>query len=189
MNIIRERTQRERNFRVADYEARRLAEVAQARCGQCWDRWPASMMTEEDGRQRCPDCVDITTAEWKAAVEAHDAARVAEKQTMPQISAAPLRESVPHIRIMENVSGTRVNQSAPLVLVRSGAAKTLVIKGGGFASTDTFTYSTGISDSVAPSLSSTTQWTLTLAASGAATPGLNHVTFNGHIYRNLLSIG
>jgi hypothetical protein len=87
------------------------------------------------------------------------------------------------------VSGNPINQSNPLVLVRSGSAVTLVIKGGDFASTDTFSYSTGITDDTAPALSGTTQWTLVLEASGAATPGLNNLTFNDHTYRGIIRIG
>jgi hypothetical protein len=164
---------------------------AQERCGLCWDIWPVGEMTDEDGRRRCPDCLfkdDTETA--KMEIQARDSRRIAERQTRPQISRAPLDDSTPaHIRVMENASGTRVTQAAPLTIVRSGSAVQLVIKGGGFASTDTFSYSTGISDDTAPALSGSTQWTLTLAASGAATPGENNITFNNHTYRGILRIG
>lgn len=189
MNFVKRRIQIPANFHSDTYEGQRLCEVEQERCGQCWDLWPKSTMADEDGKRRCPDCIDTTSAEWKARVEAHDSDRIATRQTRPQSSDAPFIESVPHIRVMENASGARINQSNPLVLVRSGAAKTITVKGGNFASTDTFTYSTGISDDVAPSLSGSTQWTLTLEASGSASAGLNHLYFNGHIYRNHIMVG
>jgi hypothetical protein len=171
-------------------EERILREVANERCGLCWDVWPVSQMLDNDGLRRCPDCYDKMGVYRRAEVQQHDSDRIAQRQTRPQISMAPLDDSnPPHIRSMENASGTRIYQANPLVLVRSGAAVQLIIKGGDFSSTDSFTYPTGISDSVAPSLSGSTQWTLTLTASGAATPGDNTLTFNGHQYRGYLRVG
>ena len=189
MNIIRTRRQIIRNVDSSRFRDRLLREVEQERCGLCTDRWPASRMIDEDGYRRCPDCIETTGPSRTEAILHADAANIAAKQTRPQVTRMPFRESVPHIRVMENASGSRVNQGAPLGLVRSGSAVELILKGGGFASTDTFTYSTGISDSVAPSLSGSTQWTLTLVASGGATPGNNNLTFNGHSYRGILRVG
>lgn len=190
MNFVKRRQQTPAHFHSDAYGDQRLREVANERCGQCWDRWPKSVLKDEDGKRRCPDCLDTTSAEWKARVDAHDAAMLATKQTKPQDSNAPLNDSEPpHIRIMTNAAGTRINQSNPLGLVRSGSAVTLTLTGGGFVSTDAFTYSAEIEDDVAPALSGTTIWTLTLIATGAASPGLNHLYFNNHIYRNIFMVG
>jgi hypothetical protein len=189
MNVLKRRFPKVRDYSAAHYEHVRQKEVEQERCGLCWDIWPVSMMADEDGFRRCPDCIETTGPSRTEAIAKADAENIAAKQTRPQITRVPFRETVPHIRIMEDASGTRVTQNAPLGLVRSGSAATLIIKGGDFASTDTFTYSTGISDSVAPSLSGSTQWTLTLVASGSATPGNNNLTYNNHTYRGILRVG
>lgn len=189
MNIIRQRRIRPTYYTEDRWERQRLAEVEQERCGICMMLRPSSVMQTEDGNRRCPDCLAVRSEEVKARIAEADAQRIAQRQTRPQISQVPLRSAaVPHILKMENAGGTRITQSNPLVIVRSGSAVTLTITGGGFASTDTFTYSTGITDDSAPSLTGTTVWTLSLVASGAATPGNNHLTFNDHTYRGILRI-
>jgi hypothetical protein len=188
MNTIIQRRRQHNNVRSDDFERQRLAELAQERCGLCWDLWPASQMMDHDGKRRCPDCAEDLSEEHKASIAEHDAARIAARQTRPQVSQVALDETVPpHIRVMENVSGDRVTQASPLVLVRSGASKSLILKGDGFASTDTFTFSTGVSATT--SLTGSTQWTLTVSASSGATPGDNHMTYNNHTYRNILRVG
>lgn len=191
MRIIRKRAIYGESFHSDDYEQQRLREVANERCGLCWDVWPASVMVTEDGRRRCPDCLyKDDTEEAKARIQADDTARIAARQTRPQISLAPLDDSTPpHIRIMETAAGVRVTQNAPLVLVRGGSAVELIIKGGGFAATDEFSYSSGVSDDIDPSLSGSTQWTLTLAAAGGTTAGDKHLTYNNHTYRGILRVG
>jgi hypothetical protein len=190
MRIIRQRQPEYRSFRANDYDRQRLEEVAQDRCGICWDLWPASMLALEDGYTRCPDCLAIRTEAVKRDIQAHDAMMQSLKQTRPQMNyGAPFREVVPHIRRMQDVSASRIlPQSAPLVLVRGGSAVSLVIKGGGFASGNTFTYTSGISDNSAPSLSGSTQWTLSLVASGGMAAGFAHMTFEGHTYRNIFMV-
>jgi hypothetical protein len=190
MNILSQRRERPQDYRSDRYERQRLSELKQERCGVCTDDWPASMMLTEDGLRRCPDCSDNgRSREEKAQIQSADNARRAGRQTRQQVP--PIREeSVAFIRSMEDASGNAVlRQSAPLVLVRNGAAVTLVITGGGFLSTDSFTYSTGITDETAPALTGSTVWTLSLVADGTATPGDNHLTFNNRTYRNLLRVG
>lgn len=189
--IIRQRRMRAREYDHSAYEELRLREVKQERCPTCTERWASSMMkTEPDGIRRCPDCrLSPRTEPEKAAIDQHDAERIGQKQTKPQISQMPLRDSSPPwIRVMEDAGGVRLLQSAPLVLVRSGPTKQLLLRGGGFSASDTFTFSTGISAS-SSTLTGTTLWTLTLSASGAASPGLNHMTYNGHTYRNIFNVG
>ena len=192
MTTIRQRRQHPIDYDHSAYEELRLREVKQERCPICWDRWASSLMrTEADGIRRCPDCrLSPRTEPEKAAIEKADARRIRSRQTKPQISQVPLQDTVvPWIRVMETATGTRILPATPLHLTRSGPAVQLIVKGGGFASTDTFTYSTGISDSVSPSLSGTTQWTLTLIAGGSTVPGSNHLTFNNHQYRNIFMVG
>lgn len=188
MQTIRHRRQIIRDIHSDRFDRQRLQEVAEERCGTCWDRWPASMMVTEDGLRRCPDCLAVRTEEVKAQIAEHDAARIAERQTRPQVSQAPLRDqNPPHIRVMETASGTRINQGNPLGLVRGGASVQLILKGGDFASSDAFTYSNGIS--ATKSLTGSTQWTLAIGASSEATPGSNNITFNNHTYRGILRVG
>lgn len=189
MRIIRQRLQNPPHFETTDLDL--IESVEQERCPQCWLRRPKSVMVEEsDGIRRCPDCLVVRTEADKARIQGHDAAQIAARQTRPQVSNAPLSDDTPaHIRIMENGSGVRVlPQSAPLVLSAGGAAVTLTITGGNFASDDSFSYSTGISDNSAPSLSGSTVWTLSLVAAGGTSTGFKNLTFNDHTYRNLLIV-
>jgi hypothetical protein len=189
MRILRQRLQNPPHFESTHLDL--IESVDQERCPQCWNRRPkAVIVMESDGVRRCPDCLVVRTEVDKARIAGHDAAQIAARQTRPQVSNAPLFDTTPaHIRIMEDASGNRVlQQSAPLVLSAGGAAVTLTITGGNFASTDTFTYSTGISDNSAPSLSGTTVWTLSLVAAGGTSTGFKNLTFNDHTYRNLLIV-
>jgi hypothetical protein len=189
MNIIRQRRQHQVDFDTTDQDL--IESVAQERCPQCWDRRPVSVMVEEsDGIRRCPDCLVGRTEVDKARIQGEDAARIAARQTRPQVSRVPLRDTTPpHITVFETDSGSRVlPQSAPLVLARGGAAKTLVITGGGFASDDSFSYTSGITDNSAPSLSGSTEWTLSLVASGGTSTGFKHLTFENHTYYNIFLV-
>lgn len=189
MKILREDFTPREEFRANEYDQVRLSEVAEERCGLCFDRWPKSMMLDNDGTRRCPDCYEERDIEAKNAIIAHDNHQRATRQTRPQVSEAPLKETaIPFIRTMETAAGTRVLASSPLNLSRGGAAVQLILKGGNFKSTDTFSYSSGISNSIAASLSGTSQWTLTLVASGGMTAGQWHLTYNNHTYRNIFSV-
>ena len=177
------------DFHTTDQDL--IDSVEQERCPQCTERRPVGVMIEEsDGIRRCPDCLVVRTPVDVARILAHDAAVIGALQTRPQISRMPLNESTPpHIRVFENASEVRVlPQSAPLVLARGGAAVSLVVKGGDFASDDSFSYTSGISDNSAPSLSGSTQWTLSLVASGGTSTGFKHLTFNDHTYRNIFLV-
>lgn len=176
-------------FSARDYNEQRLREVEQERCGLCWDLWPKSMMRDNDGVRRCPDCYEERDIYRINEIQQYDNDRRATRQMRPQMSLAPLQNyTPPYIGSMTTAAGVRVLGSAPLRLSRGGAAVTLLVNGGDFVSTDAFSYSTGISDSSAPALTGSTLWTLSLAAASNMTPGEWHLTYNDHTYRNILSV-
>ena len=147
------------------------------------------MMIPNDGTRRCPDCFDDPDTARRAEIQAYDAMYVATHQMRPQVSEAKLQETaIPFIREMQDASGVRVWQGAPLSLTRGGSAITLEVIGGDFLSTDDFTYSSGLTDDSVPVLTGSTQWTLSLVADSGMTPGSWHLTFNNHTYRNIFSV-
>lgn len=198
MRTILQRRRQSRDVPHSAYEERRLREVMQERCaGPCALRWPSSMMVTEDGPGKpmgryCPDCADHWTTEQQATEDRRVSDLVAAHSPLPQpsLGGRSLHEAaVPWVRKMETAAGVAVTQNAPLGLVRSGSAKQLIVTGGGFDASDDFEYSTGITDSVAPVLTGTTIWTLTLVAGVTASPGNNHMAYNGHQYRGILRVG
>lgn len=177
------------DFRANDYDQKRLTEVAQERCGLCWDLWPKSMMKDYDGRHRCPDCWDTVSETAKAEIVEYDADQIAQKQTRPQVSLATMNPAnPPHITSMTDANGTAVTQLAPLAVTRTliGPTKpvTLILTGGDFAATDTFTSGTGIT--ILSALSGTTVWTLTITASVTGAAGYKDLTYNSHTYRGII---
>ena len=189
MGYIRRDIDFAESFRSNDYDDLRHEEVKQERCGLCTELWPSSMMRDNDGLRRCPDCYDTRGIFRKNEIRQYDNDRIRRKQTRPQISRMTLDDgNIAFIRSMTNVSGTRVLPSSPLLLSRGGAAVALTLTGGNFASSNTFTYSSGVSDNSAPSLTGTTVWTLSLVASGGMAAGEWHLTFNSHTYRNILRV-
>jgi hypothetical protein len=145
-------------------------------------------MTEEDGQDRCPECVEIRTPSYVAHTMAREQEYAASRILRPQISKVPLASKFPPtIVAMTDGSGNPVSQSHRLKLSRNIAAS-LILSGRGFTSTDSYSYSTGLSDSSAP-VTTATQKTLSIIASLIATPGDNYgLTFNGVLYPNCISV-
>lgn len=168
-------------------------EVEQERCGLCFDRRPKSAMRDQPGGgRRCvPECwVPYSEADVDAGVSALHQRLQTLSDAPPQQSIAPLREGqISYINSKTTAAGVEVVPGvSPLRLSRGGAAVQLIIDGGNFASTDTFSYSTGISDSVAPLLSGSSRWTLTLVASGGMVAGEWNMTYNDHTYFKIFSV-
>lgn len=165
------------------FEGQRIAEIAQERCGICTMLYPASVMIDEDGRRRCPDCRDTTTIDRQASIQASDAAYVAARPTRPQISQTPLAPPRrAFVRAIQTATGSPITQSAPLTLMR-GVATVVKLAGNHFSTTDAITYTSGISDS-APVSRTLTTTTLTIVADAGMTP-TDHaeLTFNGKVFR------
>jgi len=143
-------------------------------------------MIEEDGQERCPQCVDTRTASYKAERESAEAEYAASREPKPQISQAPLASTFPGtIARLTNASGARVYEGAPLALVRN-VATTLLLVGRSFSAVDTITASTGITVDV--SARTATLTTLSLTAAGSMTPGSYHLIFNNVYFHNVLSV-
>jgi hypothetical protein len=191
---------RPRTYYKADAQKeRRISEGRVKRCGVCTLEVPASDITEEPGVngavgaaiEKCPMCVDTMSAEWRQK-EQEDVAQEIEESTerayLPQISYRPLNEPQPTIiNSITDSAGNWLSQSQPLSLTRGGTAVTVLINGRRFASTDTISYPTGISDNSAP-IRTNTLTTLSLVASGAMSAGSYSLTFNGHVYVNIFSV-
>jgi len=157
------------------------------RCGNCWREVPYDDITEEDGKELCPECVDILTAEYKGRVEAEEHEYAASRTLRPQVSRTSLNEAFsPTVRALTDDTGARVLQSAPLRMKRN-VAKTLILSGREFSSADTITASTGITVTVTSRTLS--QTTLSLTPSVSMAPGDSYsLIFNGSIWHNVLSV-
>lgn len=158
------------------------------RCGTCWREWPAGQMIEEDGQDRCPECVEIRTPSFVAHTTAREQEYAAGRILRPQISKVPLKSTFPPtIVTMTDASGNQVSQSHKLNL-RRNVASTLILNGRGFTATDSLSYSTGLSDSTAP-VTTATQKTLSIIASLVAVPGDHYgLTLGGVSYPNCISV-
>lgn len=194
MNIIRERQQKPHYIGGSDlYVDDRVASMQQATCAACGnDRWPLAMLREKDGRWYCPN--DFDSMNNREAVEriAEDMAEGADRPVrwLTIQPAMNMLDETPTgaVTSLYDSTARSVSQQQPLSLARGGAAKTLYLGGVAFTSSDTISYTTGITDSVAPVITSTLI-TLTLVASIGATPSdFYSLTFNGTTFRNIFSV-
>lgn len=178
-------------------KGRQIASHRVKRCGVCTYLIPEEDMIVEDGIEKCPMCADTYTAEYLAAEEAHVA--LVKKESAyglavpPQFSTRNLTEArAAAVTSITDVNGNTVSQSSQLRMIRNVAA-TLILNGQYFTNAITFTYPTGLSDSVAPVITST-KITLSLIAAIGMAPGSYSITLNdgisqnGHVYANLLAV-
>ena len=169
----------------------RILSDDEATCGHCMRRFPKADLVIEDGVEICRQGSSPTTTEdYKAALQEEIAAK--HESYIPRPIESQARHGWPEeavITSMEDADGNAVAVNAPLNMVRT-VAKQLIVNGRDFSASDTFAYSSGISDSVAPVRTGTTLWTLTLVASGGMTPGDKYdLTFNTDTtLRNVFSV-
>ncbi len=156
------------------------------RCGICMFKFERDAVKMEDGIEKCVNCTDHRDEAWKAATEAREVAYAASREPQPQMSQAALERAFPStIRYLSDTNGSRVSQSAPLNLSR-GVAKTLLLNGREFASSDAITGSTGLIITV--SARTSTQTTLSVTAVLSMTPGNYSLRFNDSDWLNIFSV-
>lgn len=190
MRYIKKRFIPRTDYDSTSQKWRRIREHRVKRCGTCTYEVPASDVVLEDGAEHCPMCMDVMTSEWKAN-ELDNVARIKGESAvlayLPQLSIRSLNEVIPSaVTSITDSDGIWVTQTSPLAMFR-GEAITLLLNGRRFASTDTITYSTGISDDSAISRTDTVT-TLSIIADLGMGAGSYSLTFNGHVYRNILSV-
>ena len=191
MRIVAARRIRERRFISPNrLDGRRIEEMRQERCGVCDGLYPSSFMQWEDGRRRCSNCVDIrgtvALAELTAEANAWIAeGQVSEAQEYPT-HAATADSPSGVVTSMLDANGATISQSSKLLITR-GVNKTLALHGQNFSTSDTISYSSGITDGAAVSRTATLT-TLTLLADGGMTAGDYNLTFNGTTYRGILRV-
>lgn len=189
--LLKRRTHIPIYYDARSQRPRIIREARVKRCGTCTYEIPEGDIVREDGREVCPMCKDTLTAEWKAR-ETSYVAGVREEAVRrlfqpPQVSIRPLQETIPSaVTSITNSAGVWLSQSTPLNLIR-GVAATLLLNGVRFSSTDTITYSTGITDSSSPTRTSSLT-TLSVVADPGMSAGSYSLTFNGHVYRNIFSV-
>lgn len=174
-------------------EAARLSGGGMKRCGTCGFRWsdndPAGGVTEEDdGIERCQQCLEVRTAVYIADQESAIAAQIGSRPETPQISQATLEEPLlSALNSIEDSNGRVLSCGSPLLLFRNIPASVL-LRGVRLAATDAISYTSGITDSVAPVITAT-MITLTVVASLSAIPGDHyHITFNDVTYRDVFQV-
>jgi hypothetical protein len=182
--LIYKRRVKQTNLEPDRFTERRIAEIAQERCDRCWNLWPASMITLEDGLHVCPNDVDTTTAEWRKRQEEAQAAYIERSYTKPQ-PHPPTREVIVAVTGMADSDGNEVRYGRPLSLVASGAAEDLVLTGVNLSASDTVSADAGITVSV--TVDSTTQVTLSVSA-GAMAAGDYALTYNDTVYRGVFRV-
>lgn len=150
-------------------------------CDICLMQWPMAQMRIQHGLHIgsicCfePDGDAIDRDLRRAAASIMAAQRSAEQLQPPKgPDGAPYSGLTDLIDTDATILTT---PSLPVVLAKGGAPVAVVLVGINFTATDAFTYPAGITDSVPPSLSGTTQWTLSVQASGGMTAGLYPLIF------------
>lgn len=174
----------------AEPDERRILETCEVRrCPVCDKEWEASVFVDEDGIKKCPRCVDERTASWKAETEARETEYAASRsEVRPQKldGSAPLEGTFPGtIRKLTDANGVLVYQSAPLSLTRS-VAKTLLLLGRSFSSSDTISGSTGLTIDV--TTRTATQTDLSVTAGASMTPGGYDLIFNDVYFTNVFRV-
>lgn len=161
------------------------------RCGVCWRIWDADAFTNEEGQvgteERCPQCVDTRTPLWKADTFAEETEYAVSREPEPQDSIAQLKSTFPgSITRITDSNATRVYDGAPFRLIKS-VARTLLLTGRSFSSSDTITGSTGLTVTVL--LRSDTLTSLSITADSAMASGDHYsLTFNNVVFRNIFSV-
>lgn len=197
MRYLKRRLIEPQYYDARSTDERRLSSHRVKRCGTCTYEVPEADITVEDGAELCPMCVDTYTAEWKVNEESYVAEIKAESALRlvdpPQLSIRALTEGEPGVvtRITDS-AGNYLSSTSPLRLVRT-VATTVLMVGQRLTTSNTFTYSTGITDSVAP-VYTAALITLTLVASGAVTTGPYGITMadgmtqTAHVFPNILAV-
>lgn len=191
MRIIAENRYAPRIWRGPDfYDRRRIAEVEQERCqGACKDLYPASVMAWEDGRRRCPNCIEIRGAVRLEEIRSEAQEWIAEDVIRSQPYAPrPASEDAPQgVATSMTVGGVAVTQSAPLYLTRGASPSTLILLGQNFSANDTASATSGIT--LAVSVITAADRRYDVSADVGATPGdFYSLTFNGTTFRNIFRV-
>lgn len=175
------------------YEEQRYRE-GEFICDVCGDPWPRSHRRRQLGAEgglyvgiKCcfePEgtAVDL---DLKRAFAAKMAARIAARETQHDLRGD---DGVIYPGLNPLAGSPTIDYNGfvititprPVVLNRGGGAVAVTLTGNGFASDDTIVYgAAGITNSTAPVLNSSTQWTLSVQASGGMAVGYYTFTFNG----------
>lgn len=184
-------------YRAQDQQQRVNDSHRVKRCGVCTYYVPEADITVEDGVEKCPMCVDVYTAEWRANEQRHVAEVRAESamrlNNPPQFSLRDLNESEPGIvTAITDSAGNFLSQSSPLLMPRT-VAKTVLLIGQRFTAANATTYPSGITDASAPIITASLI-TLSLIAAVGVTPGAygitmaDGVTLVGHEYPRVLAV-
>jgi hypothetical protein len=174
------------------YRERILADYKSKRCVVCRFQWPVEMFVVEDGVEKCPLCADHKTEDYKVQQLVNATRRAAKNarklaKSAKEISQFPLAEVIPGtVNTITRSDGTRISPREPLAIERNTAV-TVLLAGTRFASTDTLTYPTGITDSSAV-VRTATLTTLTLIAALSMVPGDYNLTFNNSVYRGIFRV-
>jgi hypothetical protein len=171
------------------YERQRIDEMRQERCHRCDGLYPSSVMAWEDGRRRCPNCVEIRGRDELERIRGEAFEWIAEDviEGQPFALKYATEDAPVGVTVSMTVSGVAVTPSVPLYLTRGAAATTLVLAGHNFSTADTVSATSGIT--VAVSSRTATQTDLSVQADVGATPGdFYSLTFNGTTFRNIFRV-
>lgn len=190
MNIVRARQQRPVWVGSANnHDTHRIESMYQARCANCDALWAWDQLTEKDGKWYCPNDYEINAREL-AEILAEDLQEGADKPvrylTIQQPINAMTQTPAGVITSITDVNGVTVSAAAPLYLHTGGSAVPVKLGGQNFSSSDTISYTSGISDSSSPTIT-TMLITLSIHATGSAGDRYS-LTFNGTTFRNIFRV-
>lgn len=190
VQYVRTRTQRPVWIGSANnHDTHRIESMYQARCANCDALWAWDQLTEKDGKWYCPNDYE-TNARELAERLAEDQKDGADKPvrylTIQQPINAMTQSPAGVITSITDVNGAAVSAAAPLYLHTGGSAVTVKLGGQNFSSSDTISYTSGISDNSAPTVTATLI-TLSIKATGSA-GDFYSLIFNGTTFRNIFRV-
>jgi hypothetical protein len=168
--------------------ANQLIGHAVKRCGKCALLWVADdVLPDLDGIELCPnDRDDESTATAHAARMETMAANVERLLPQPNVSQMAIVKRIPGtVTDIEDVSGNSLLPD-PLLLYRS-VPNTVVLRGVKFRASDIIGYPAGVTDAVAPAMTTAT-WTLTIVAALSMAAGLYPLAYNDATFRGVLLV-
>lgn len=141
-------------------------------------------MRDEDGIDKCPNDVDVTTETYKAAILETEAEKAERYVITPNIAQVPMEISIPATVMSVFVGDGEIYAGNPAPIYVGGEYVTLLVIGRGFSGDDIVAFSSNISQQ--DKNVTATLVTLTISADFGAGPA--SITYADNVLRNILEV-
>lgn len=154
------------------------------KCDRCGWIWPESRLVIQDGLRIDRDnCAKRMGADERTMAEAREAKRLVRREARTKEPKYPF---VPEMRGVPGVSSLTPNE---IGLIVGGAAVAMTLGGVNLSSSDTVTYTGGVTDSIAPAYAvDGLTAVLTVVAGGAVLPGDYDLYYNDNRFARVFKV-